>query len=241
MFVLPMVGRSSRFTQAGYTLPKYRLPLFGETVFHGVLRSFEAYLQSDRFLFVLREDHSATDFVRGVAQELGLQHPELVVLSRDTAGQADTVYQALKHLPCDEELFVFNIDTLRPGFKKASWSNSHDGYLEVFDGNGDHWSFVDADENGRVIRTTEKVRISRWCSNGLYHFAHSAMFNEAFEHQRDAGHFDAGELYVAPLYNHLIGQGARIAIEQVPQQAIRFCGTPAEYQLLLQSEQSHKS
>lgn len=233
MFVLPMVGRSSRFTRAGYTLPKYRLPLFGETVFHGVLRSFEAYFQSDRFLFVLREDHRAEDFVRGVAKEMGVAQPEFVTLANETAGQADTVYQALRQVACDEELFVFNIDTLRPGFRKAAWASSHDGYLEVFDGEGDHWSFVEPGEAGLVTRTTEKQRISRWCSNGLYHFAHSRLFLESFEQQRRSGAMDAGELYVAPLYNHLIARGARIAYEPVPMTEILFCGTPAEYENLL--------
>lgn len=234
MFVLPMVGRSSRFTQAGYNVPKYQLPLFGETVFHGVLRSFEAYFRSDRFLFVLRADHRAEPFVRAVAQELGLLNPEFVTLANETAGQADTVFQALQQAPCDEELYIFNIDTLRPGFTKAACAATHDGYLEVFDGEGDHWSFVEPGPGNSVVRTTEKVRISRWCSNGLYHFAHSKLFNEAFELQRESGRLDAGELYVAPLYNHLIERGHRIAFEPVPQQAIRFCGTPAEYTQLLQ-------
>lgn len=234
MFVLPMVGRSSRFTLAGYALPKYRLPLFGESVFHGVLRSFEAYFRSDRFLFILREDHHAEDFVRGVAQELGLLNPDFVTLAGETAGQADTVFQGLQQVPCDEALYIFNIDTLRPGFRKAACAATHDGYLEVFDGEGDHWSFVEPGPDHSVVRTTEKVRISRWCSNGLYHFAHGSLFNEALELQRQSGQLCAGELYVAPLYNHLIARGHRIAYEPVPQQAVRFCGTPAEYTQLLQ-------
>ena len=31
MFVIPMMGKSRRFTEAGYALPKYRLPLHGRT------------------------------------------------------------------------------------------------------------------------------------------------------------------------------------------------------------------
>lgn len=234
MFVLPMVGRSSRFTAAGYALPKYRLPLYGDTVFHGVLRSFESYFASDRFLFVLRQDHDSEEFVRSVAQSLGVLHAEVVTLSAETAGQADTVYQALQQVACDEELFIFNIDTLRPRFKKAPCSQVYDGYLEVFEGEGDHWSFVEPGPNDLVMRTTEKQRISRWCSDGLYHFRHSALFMHAFEQQLVSGELDAGELYVAPLYNHLIRTGCQIAFEPVEKANIRFCGTPAEYLQLLQ-------
>ncbi len=52
MFVLPMVGLSSRFFDAGYTLPKYQLPLHGRTVFAHVVDSFRDYFDSDEFLFI---------------------------------------------------------------------------------------------------------------------------------------------------------------------------------------------
>ncbi|HGG7172902.1 TPA: capsular biosynthesis protein, partial [Escherichia coli] len=34
MFVITMAGLSSRFFNAGYTVPKYQLPLHGQTVFY---------------------------------------------------------------------------------------------------------------------------------------------------------------------------------------------------------------
>ena len=181
MFVLPMVGLSSRFFAAGYTLPKYQLPLHGRTVFAHVVDSFRDYFDSDEFLFICRADHGAEDFIRRELRAQGVRHARTVVLDAATRGQAETVYQGTRGVGGGEELFIFNIDTFRPGFRKSPQAARCDGYLEVFVGDGEHWSFVDPGPDGRVLRTTEKLRISNLCSDGLYHFRRKADFDQAFE------------------------------------------------------------
>jgi hypothetical protein len=48
-----------------------------------------------------------------------------------------------------------------------------EGYLEVFRGEGDNWSFVRpiAEESTQIDLTTENTPISDLCCTGLYHFA----------------------------------------------------------------------
>src|SRR5690606_30948591 len=99
----------------------------------------------------------------------------IVVLSDETRGQAETVYLGLKNIidkvdVLTEEVYVFNIDSYRHHFKKPNISKKCDGYIEVFQGEGDHWSFIEINDSGKVIRTTEKERISNLCSDGLYFF-----------------------------------------------------------------------
>lgn len=66
---------------------------------------------------------------------------------------------------------IFNIDTFRPNFSLPTTLDfcKIDGYLEVFEANGEQWSFVLADENDNVIKTAEKERILNLCSSGLYY------------------------------------------------------------------------
>lgn len=45
---------------------------------------------------------------------------------------------------------------------------------------GKHWSFILPDQNGNVSRTTEKIRISNLCSDGLYYFKDKYIFESAF-------------------------------------------------------------
>lgn len=233
MFVFPMVGLSSRFFKAGYTVPKYELPLGGMPVFAHVVRSFEGYFECDHFRFVCRADHGAERFIEGQLGSLGVANYSIVVLASDTRGQAETVYHGTRDVSDDEELFIFNIDTFRPGYRKPPFLGGCDGYLEVFHGDGEHWSFVGPGDDNRVLRTTEKQRISALCSDGLYYFRRKSDFDGAFTSAVRDNATQQGEYYVAPLYNRLIAEGKLIKYDVVPRGEVVLCGTPAEYEACL--------
>jgi hypothetical protein len=233
MIVIPMLGLSSRFFSAGYTLPKYQLPLHGQSVFAHAVRSFEHYFASERFVFLVRSDYDGPGFVASELARLGIRDCAVQVFDRDTAGQAETVYLGLRDEPADEPVYVFNIDTFRPGYQKPAFIADCDGYLEVFEAPGEHWSFVAPGPDGRVLRTTEKERISGLCSDGLYYFRSRALFDQAYLEAREHDLRIKGEFYVAPLYNLLIQRGADIRYQQVARSAVVLCGTPEEYRALL--------
>lgn len=233
MIVIPMLGLSSRFFSAGYTRPKYQLDLHGRSVFAHAVCSFERYFASERFVFLVRGDHDGPRFVAAELARLGIRDSAVQVFDHDTSGQAETVYLGLRDEPAEAPLFIFNIDTFRPGYRKPDFIAGCDGYLEVFEAPGEHWSFVDPGADGRVLRTTEKERISSLCSDGLYYFRSRELFDQAFVEARERGLKVRGEYYVAPLYNLLIGRGADIRYQQVPRSAVVLCGTPEEYRALL--------
>ncbi|HEX2545907.1 MAG TPA: capsular biosynthesis protein, partial [Ramlibacter sp.] len=72
MIVIPMAGNSSRFYQAGFTRPKYELPVGKDTLFARCVGSFEAYFASESFLFVCRPGVDAERFVHAECAKLGL-------------------------------------------------------------------------------------------------------------------------------------------------------------------------
>ena len=235
MIVIPMAGLSSRFFRAGYEKPKYMLEAHGKILFvHSVL-SFKKYFNSEAFLFVIRDVHDTERFVSDRAKALGIKNYQIITLSEETRGQAETVYLALKQSGnIDQPLTIFNIDTFRPNFTFPAESRKGSGYLEVFQGPGDHWSFVEPDPSGsgRVQRTTEKVRISDLCSTGLYHYTSCQEFIGAFElySQMPKSQWAKGELYIAPLYNLMIKRGNNIYYHLINRDDVIFCGTPSEYQ-----------
>jgi len=230
MIVIPMAGRSQRFLDAGYDRPKFMLPLHGKSVFAHAVGSFETFFDSDPFVFITAAD--AVDWVRAEARSLGVASCDVIGLDRPTAGQAETV--ALGLGGWDGEITIFNIDTFRPGFQFPGGVIDHaDGWLEVFRGEGANWSYVRPGPGPEpwALETAEKRPISDLCCTGLYHFASAAQFREALEAERRAP--QAAELYVAPLYNHLIRDGARIGYNLIDRDEVVFCGTPAEYEALL--------
>ena len=238
MFIIPMAGLSSRFFKAGYTKPKYQLDLNGETVFAWSVRSFERYFKTDKFIFIYRDVYETRDFLAQEVQKLGIMDYELVCLPEETLGQADTVYQGLKNVSDDEEIYIFNIDSRIVDFVKPEWVEQCDGYLEVFKGEGDHWSFALAEDeySKRVIRTTEKERISDLCSDGLYYFKQKLIFEQLFLNAKENKITAKNEYYIAPLYNDLIAQQAVVFYDLIANDRILFCGTPDEYKTLLKGD-----
>ena len=238
VFVIPMVGLSSRFFKAGYDKPKYQLDIHGVSMFEWSVRSFYHYFSDDLFLFIVRDVYQSPADIDAEVAKMGIRHYQVVVLDEMTAGQADTVYQGLKavNIDYDEPIFIFNIDSALHQFRKPEWLGQCDGYLEVFEGEGNHWSFAQVNEQNNVIKTAEKQRISSFCSNGLYYFRSVALFQEAYEDANRNNKLSNGELYVAPLYNYLIEKNLVIKIELVDIADISFCGTPDEYESFLENK-----
>ena len=232
LFIIPMAGLSSRFFKAGYTKPKYQLMLKDESIFSWSVRSFEKYFETDTFIFVYRDIYNTKEFIEKEISHLGIKNFHLVCLDKETLGQADTVYQGLKHIEADDEVYIFNIDSKIINFIKPKWVNSCDGYLEVFKGEGDHWSFALAEENTlKVIKTAEKERISDFCSDGLYYFSKKSLFENAFLKAKVKEEF-----YIAPLYNTLIRENNTILYDLINIENILFCGTPEEYLDILEKQ-----
>lgn len=234
MIVIPMMGKSSRFSNAGYTLPKYMLPIGSETVFDLSVRSFEKHFKNQHFVFIVRSDHSACDFVSKKVTQLGIKDFRVKEIDGDTKGQAESVQLASNDYDGNQSLVIFNIDTIRIGFEMPNQDDFGDGFLEVFEGAGDSWSFVEpVPGTAYVMRTTEKVRISKYCSNGLYGFKRIADFREAYKFALASNEYANIEHYIAPMYNFLIGKGRNIKYHLVPKSKIHHCGLPEDYQRYL--------
>ncbi len=232
-----MAGLSSRFFKAGYEIPKYQLPINDSYVFDLALKSFESYFDTELFVIILRDSFNTKQFVETRLYELGIKHYMIKVLDFETQGQAETVLLGIENPNIDnnEPLFIFNIDTFRYGFTKPDFLDNCAGYLEVFRGAGKHWSFIAVDENDKVVRTTEKQRISDLCSDGLYYFASKTLYIELIAKAKAQNLLVNNELYIAPIYNLLIEQGATVRYHCIHDNEIDFCGTPDEYSNLLQN------
>ena len=238
MIIIPMAGKSSRFYKAGYTLPKFMLPLNGKTIFEEAVSSFKKYFKTDFFLFITRTDDGSKDFVSMKCCELNIKHFEIICINHDTKGQADTISIGLDRMKMTpkitEPVYIFNIDSIRINFIKPTlkFLENVAGYLEVFIGEGDHWSFVEASTNNYVKKTTEKIKISDLCSNGLYYFESIDLFNETFEIFKITNNYN--ELFVAPMYNQLIESNLTVKYVLLENNETIFSGTPDEYEYLKQ-------
>jgi hypothetical protein len=147
----------------------------------------------------------------------------------DTSGQAETVNLALNLFGNpDEEVFIFNIDTILTNFKK--YQTNADGYLETFYAEGDHWSFARVKYPNTVLETAEKIKISDHCSNCLYYFKIKGVYQTYYNLYSNQS---IGETYIAPMYNFLIAENRLVLNKSVATDSVILCGTPLEYERLI--------
>lgn len=237
--IFPMAGLSSRFTKAGYDKPKYMLDVDGHTVFFHAVSSFKNYSKECKILFIYRDIKNTKEFIKSECVTMGIDFYECIELDKETEGQAHTVQLGLEKANIDdnESILIFNIDTFRPNFTlpKELEFKTVDGYLEVFEAAGDHWSFVlpENENSNKVIKTTEKDRISSLCSSGLYFFKRTQDFRNVFKEIVQKDDRSKNEYYIAPMYNYLIKEGKDIRYSKISLDEIIFCGTPDEYEQLI--------
>lgn len=233
MIMIPMAGMSSRFFNAGYSKPKYMLEAKGKTLFEHSVLSFEKYFKDELFVFVIRDVYETKKFVIDQVKKLGIKDFKIICLDVETKGQAETVFLGLDSVDDNESLTIFNIDTFRPEFSYPELSSKEDGYLEVFQGSGDNWSFVlpENEESTLLVETAEKRPISDLCCTGLYYFNKVSDFKLSYNDylNKPKELWEKGELYVAPLYNFLIKNGKSIHYHKIERDEVIFCGTPDEY------------
>lgn len=241
MIVIPMAGQSSRFASAGYTLPKYMLKANNKTLFSYSLKSFANYFETQKFIFISQDYDGVKDFINIETKLLGIKNYQIVLLKDRTKGQAETVFRGLASISenNDSPIAIFNIDTFRPEFKFSTEFLKADigGYLEVFKGDGNNWSYILPDPNikNNVLKTAEKNPISNLCCTGMYYFNSINLFNLAFDEYKYIALKSMGlkELFVAPMYNILIEKNYNIKYTEIPRKDVIFFGTPAEYEAFL--------
>ncbi len=233
--IFPMAGLSSRFAKAGYIKPKYMLKVDDNTVFFHAVNSFKKYFSDCSILFIYRNTQDTKKFIDSECLNMGIDSYDTIELHKPTEGQAHTVYLGLEQAKVkdDEDILIFNIDTFRPNFElpKELDFDTLDGYLEVFEAEGNHWSFVlpENENSNKVKKTTEKDRISSLCSSGLYYFKNTGDFRKVFNKIVSKDERTKDEYYIAPMYNYLIKSHKDIRYSKISMDDIIFCGTPSEY------------
>lgn len=204
--VMPMAGLGSR-TKSFSENPKPFIPLFGIPLFKFALSGLPLE-RCSRLTFVLNENDRGffNDTGKFLLEDFGPKNLSTrVVFTSTTSGQAETVDVALRDEELNEPLLIASCDTMVSKDFPVD-SNLWDGLLGTFWSDSPAMSYVKL-EGGVVVETAEKQVISNHASSGLYFFNKAGDFRRVF---RDSTF--PGESFVAPLYNRLIEQKAKIGM-----------------------------
>lgn len=225
--IITMAGMGSRFREIGLDKPKHEIYANGKTLFEWSLLSLKDFF-SDEFIFIVREGFYNENFIIKILNQLDIKKFHIVVVDELTDGQASTCLCADNLLSGTDSICIFNIDTyITPGkLKRDDITDDIIGYIPAFRGSGDRWSFIKLDKNGLVKDITEKIRISDFCSIGLYYFKEWNIYKEVYNLYKDEVKSQYNEVYIAPLYKYLIDKKHKLTTSIIDSKDVFILGTP---------------
>lgn len=228
--IITMAGLGSRFRKAGYDCPKYMIEAKGKTLFEWSMDSLIGYNQHvSKYIFVVRKEDNAKKFIAKKITQYNIKNIEVIEIDSLTDGQATTCMLAVSHCNCDDAIMIYNIDTYVEPNEMKYEDIEGDGYIPCFHAEGDHWSFVKLDEEGKAVEVKEKVRISENCSLGAYYFSSAKLYSDIYnEYYKSGKNNENNEKYIAPLYNYMIEKGMHVTISIIDETKVHVLGTPEE-------------
>ena len=230
--VLPIAGRGSRFVAAGYELPKPLIPVHGVPMIELVVHNVRPAVPH-RFIFLALEEHLQQLGLR-TALERAAPGCGIVPVAQVTEGAACTVLLARDLIDTDEPLMLANsdqwVDVQIDGYLASMDAPYADGLIMTMTAHDPKWSFVGLDAAGWVTRVVEKHVISDEATVGIYNFRRGRDFVTGADQMIAKDLRVNGEFYVAPVYNELLGRGARIGIHNVGRDGagMHGLGTPVD-------------
>lgn len=236
--VVPMAGHGSRFSKAGYKLPKPLLPIHEVPMIRVVIENLRPSVEH-RFIFICQAAH-VHDY--GLGERLREWAPGCEVLTVDTVteGAACTVLLARDFIDNDDPMMIANcdqyVDVKMDAYLAAM--DGIDGLIMTMTADDPKWSFVSFGENGFIDNVVEKQVISDQATVGIYNFRRGGDFVAHADRMIERDFRVNGEFYVAPVYNFMIEEGAKIGAYSIgtvdagmyglgiPEDLTRFCDLP---------------
>lgn len=235
--IIPMAGRGQRFKNAGYTMPKPFIDIAGVPMIERVLRNLPFH---NTLIIIALEEHESyvQEWLKNIRFYFSPRKTHIIYLAEITQGTACTVLKAREYSPQESELIVANCDQWVDWFSEHFIDFAHrqqaDGAIVTFTAYDNKWSYVSTRPDGTISWVAEKQPISNMATVGIYWWEYAHLCFDAIEKMINAGLQYNGEYYLAPSYNELISEGAKIVAYPVAKMV--GMGTPEELQTALKSE-----
>lgn len=240
--VIPMAGKGTRFSDAGYTVPKPFIQINGKTMIERVIENLRPSIPH-KFIFICQREHYDKYALHELLKNATNNLFEIVLVGPHQ-GAACAVVLAAQHINNDSELLIANSDQYiqlaTDDFVKTAREKSCDGLIMTFDANHPKWSYARVDKTGKVLEVAEKVVISNQATVGIYYFKKGSDFVKGAESMihKDIRHNN--EFYVCPVYNELILDDKNIFVHEVNELKMHGLGTPEDLNIFLKKLEKGK-
>lgn len=227
--LIPLAGKGQRFKNVGFKNPKPLIKINGRSMLEWAMDSFNFLNKVKNFslIFIVNKKDVEEFSIDKKILKLYPRKSTIVVIKRQTQGQAQTCLHAKSLINTKDKLFIYNCDTFSiSGIWDVIKTKDPDGAITYFNSNDNRYSYAKVNKQGFVTKVAEKESISDMASTGMYYFKHGSSFVKAAENMIKSKNLTGNEYYVMPCYTDLIAQGKKILCVKAKQQVV--FGTPEE-------------
>jgi beta-phosphoglucomutase-like phosphatase (HAD superfamily)/dTDP-glucose pyrophosphorylase len=221
--LIPMAGEGSRFTEAGYSIPKPLIEINGKSMINLVYDSIDL---DAHYIFIAKTEHIEKF---NLQEHIGEFCKDFTIIAQDHKldGAALSALLAKDLINNDSHLVIANSDQyVRWNSEKElnSWIQSGiDGSMLTFSSNEDKWSYAEI-KDYFVKWVHEKKVVGKEATCGIYYWKSGSDFVKYAETMIEKGIKTNNEFYVAPVYNQAIEDGKIISYLRAKE--MRGLGTP---------------
>ena len=231
--LIPMAGNGSRFSQAGYALPKPLIDVQGKPMIQVVVDCMNI---DANFIFIVQKEHREKYNLDLVLNSIA-KNCKIVETNGVTEGAACTALLAKEYINNNEQLIISNsdhfIDWDSGQFLEKMQIENLDGGILTFEANHPKWSYVKTDIDGFINEVAEKQVISNHATAGIYYWKHGKSFVECAEQMIFKNIRVNNEFYVCPVFNEAIESGLKIKTFDVNK--MWGLGTPEDLKYFLEN------
>jgi len=234
--IMPMGGGGTRFGNKGFNLPKPLIELQGKPFFYWATQSILKFVEVEDLTFVVLREHVDNFNIDSRIREY-YPNANIRIIPKLLNGAVLTCCEGIKEIEDDLPILfndcdhAFICDALYDYCKKGEFDEA-DGALLTFESDSPSYSYVQFDDDGKVIGTVEKVVVSSDAICGAYYVKNRKSFEKAVDSYLVECSYK--EFFVSGVYNVLAKNDANIKVFRVDEN-ISF-GTPDEYDLAVDDE-----
>lgn len=231
-FIYTFCGNGVRFTDKGFTRPKFLLKLNdNRTILEHIMEAI-TFPEESNIHFIFNEKYRNFELeTLSVIENIKFPCGFIMDYNSDTTGQAETALIAINQIENDHPIIIMNNDTIikQRDFKDIG-DRLHSGracYVDLFEPEIKTSNFSYAKMYGNsIMEIKEKEVISNYASSGLYGFSSGSFYKELYY----TSSFYNNEKYVSQVIEEAIIKDNDVFAHTIynEEQTI-ILGTPEQY------------
>ena len=233
--IISMSGLSSRFSAAGYNIPKFMIEVDGKTVIQHIV---DLYPQDSKFMFIINDDHAKDMELCHYLDGLDIDSLIICSVPVHKKGPVYSIEQYQNHIEDDEQVIInycdFSMHWDYDEFKSFVDETDCDGCVVCYTGfhphmlGGDNYAFCKIQENNpdgtlsnKILEIREKQpftdnKMNEYASSGTYYFKKGSYVKKYFKELIEKDINVNGEYYVSLVYNILNDDNLVNLVYEIP-------------------------